>query len=121
MDSANYRRAAVTESLKMDKSTIESFLGLLRPRLQYLLGLAKQVQIIDMMTDLAGSEGEMPQWFSHEQREVVKNAQSIRADFKVSSSLNLSCMVNSNTTIPYTFRLPPPYSIPFPFTLPPIL
>jgi len=55
-DQANYRRVHVVEALKPNAEAISSFLGLLRPRLEYLLSLARRKELLDVVTDLAGGE-----------------------------------------------------------------
>ena len=55
-DQANYRRVHVVEALKPNAEAIPSFLGLLRPRLEYLLSLARRKELLDVVTDLAGGE-----------------------------------------------------------------
>ena len=76
------RRVHVSDSVEVKESTIPGFLGLLHNRLQHLLALSRQVEIIEALKEVSTSEGGDNSWMSAEYVSILKNADAIRAEHK---------------------------------------
>jgi len=76
------RRIYVSDSVEVKNETIPGFLHLLHARLQHLLALSRQVEILASLEELNSSESEEATWLSPEYKLVLKNADQIRLEHK---------------------------------------
>mmetsp|Transcript_19110 Transcript_19110/g.35489 ORF Transcript_19110/g.35489 Transcript_19110/m.35489 type:complete len:809 (+) Transcript_19110:174-2600(+) len=76
------RRVHVSDSVEVKESTIPGFLGLLHNRLQHLLALSRQVEIIESLKEINNAEAGDTAWMSQEYVEILKNADAIKAEHK---------------------------------------
>ncbi|GMH58382.1 hypothetical protein TL16_g02598 [Triparma laevis f. inornata] len=76
------RRVHVSDSVEVKESTIPGFLGLLHNRLQHLLALSRQVDIIESLKEINNAEAGDTTWMSQEYVEILKNADAIKAEHK---------------------------------------
>ena len=77
------RRVHVSDSVEVKESTIGNFLGLLHNRLQHLLALSRQVEIIEAIKEVKTAESGDDDWMSDEYKEILNNADQIRAEHKM--------------------------------------
>ena len=76
------RRISVEDAVEVKEHTIPGFLGLLHHRLQNLMALSRQVEIIDAIKEISTAEAEGSEWMSPEYKEILGNADGIRRDHK---------------------------------------
>ncbi|KAJ1462857.1 hypothetical protein M885DRAFT_455349 [Pelagophyceae sp. CCMP2097] len=74
-------RVEVHDALEINEETVPHFLGLLDRKLRHQLKLARQVKLIDSITEITSSEADTC-WLSAEYREIADNADRIRQEFK---------------------------------------
>mmetsp|Transcript_19303 Transcript_19303/g.40247 ORF Transcript_19303/g.40247 Transcript_19303/m.40247 type:complete len:797 (-) Transcript_19303:48-2438(-) len=77
------RRVHVSDSVDVNEDSIPNFLGLLHNRLQHLLSLSRQVEIIEAIKEINTAEAGDNEWMSPEYREILKNADQIRKEHKM--------------------------------------
>ena len=77
------RRVHVSDSVDVNEESIPNFLGLMHNRLQHLLSLSRQVEIIEAIKEINTAEGGDNKWMSPEYKEILKNADQIRAEHKM--------------------------------------
>lgn len=80
-EQATNRRFRLQESLQCDSQTVFTFLSLLRPKLEALLKVALQVELIDAVHEIAPQESDR-RWLSPEYVEILENADRIREAYK---------------------------------------
>ena len=90
------RRVHVSDKVEVKESTIPSFLGLLHNRLQHLLALSRQVEIIESLNEINNAEGGDNSWMSQEYVDILKNAEAIKAEHK-QVSVRVICLQPSHT------------------------
>lgn len=87
---ANYRRTALEEFVTAEDASISAFLNLIRPKLEHQLSLSRKMQLVDSVQELAMADaapadgGSQPslEWMTEEYRDILRNQESIRQDFK---------------------------------------
>ena len=77
------RRVHVSDKVEVNEATIPNFLGLLHNRLQHLLSLSRQVEIIEAIKEVNTAEAGDNEWMSAEYKEILENADNIRAEHKM--------------------------------------
>ncbi|GMI26897.1 hypothetical protein TeGR_g14836, partial [Tetraparma gracilis] len=76
------RRIQVKDAVVVKEHTIPGFLGLLHYRLQHLLALERQVEIIEAIKEINTAEAAGSEWMSAEYKEILKNADTIQKEHK---------------------------------------
>jgi len=76
------RRIHVSDSVDVKNETIPGFLHLLHARLQHLLALSRQVEILASLEEINNAGGEEATWLSPEYKLVLSNAEQIRLEHK---------------------------------------
>ena len=66
----------------LNEQSIPHTLNLIHPKLEYQLLLAKKVQLIDALKELEVHEADNKQVLSPEYQDILKNADSLQAEFK---------------------------------------
>jgi Bardet-Biedl syndrome 7 protein len=78
---ATSRRFQLQECLQCDSQTVFTFLSLLRPKLEALLQVARQVELIEAIQEITAQDTDK-RWLSPEYAEILENADRIREAFK---------------------------------------
>ena len=79
---ATSRRINVSDSVEVKEETIPGFLGLLHERLQRLLSLSRQVEILEALKEINSAEGDNAPWLSQEYKDVLASAEQIKVEHK---------------------------------------
>ena len=79
---ATSRRISLSDSVEVKEETIPGFLGLLHERLQRLLSLTRQVEILEALKEINSAENDGAAWLSEEYKEVLANADKIKSEHK---------------------------------------
>ena len=74
---ANYRRVKLEERLTAEGLSVVSFLGLIRPKLDHQLSLARKNELVDAVQEIAMQETDTS-WLAPEYAEILRNQEAIR-------------------------------------------
>jgi len=78
---ATARRIQLEETLEAREQSVECFLSLIRGKLEHLLSLARKVDIVDAIMEIAQLEGDNS-WLSAEYRAILDSQETVKQEFK---------------------------------------
>ena len=86
---ANFRRVQLDENLNVSQESVVQYMDLVRPQLEYLTSLSRNVAVIDAINEIVhaetpaeGSSSVIPPWLTKEYVEVFRNSQQIKDEQK---------------------------------------
>jgi hypothetical protein len=83
---ATFRRTTLNETASVPAEAVEAFLELFLPHLRYQMSLTSKFNVLDAVKEVAhaegAQEGEAPAWLTEEYREVHRNSDRLRSEYK---------------------------------------
>lgn len=74
---ANYRRVILEESMQANELTIDSYLSLIRSKLEHQLSLARKIQLVDAVQEISMQENSLA-WLSDDYKDILEDQERIR-------------------------------------------
>ena len=79
---ANYRRTNIEETVTTTDAAMRIFIRLVHPQLDYLIGLAKNFEILESLKELTVQEKDYEAWMSAEYKQLLNDEVRSRGEFK---------------------------------------